>query len=348
MPSCADSLMSSSTGAPSAPTPIGTRSRSRLGAGRPALRRRRTRPGRRRRAGRPGPCSAASGASARRAGRRRSRSGASRRASASASAAAEPVGARRRRRLACPIVYVSSCPPRPPARAPAAAVEQPRRPAVEVEHGHAVDAAVGRELAGAGEVGAVEHDDHVRPVGARRRPGRTGAGWRARRRAAAPARRPRSRPAAPGRARRPGRGGGRAAATSPSPTRPAGPARRRPRPAGRRARGTSRAGRRIGPDQRARVGRCVAAHVHPGEAAQRQRDRQVGHHRVRVEEPAQRAGRHRLQVLQRPGHRRDERGGQRLRADRDPDDAEVGSVGRRSHSRWLSTVDHSGPGSGCR
>ena len=41
MPSCADSLRSSSTGWPSGPTPIGTRSRSRGGRGRPRRRRRR-------------------------------------------------------------------------------------------------------------------------------------------------------------------------------------------------------------------------------------------------------------------------------------------------------------------
>ena len=64
--------------------------------------------------------------------------------------------------------------------------------------------------------------------------------------------------------------------------------------------------------------RPAAAQEDPGEAAQRHRHRQVRHHRVRVQEPAQRARGHRLQVLQRPGHRRHQRGGQRLRADRRP------------------------------
>ena len=77
---------------------------------------------------------------------------------------------------------------------------------------------------------------------------------------------------------------------------------------------------------------AAAAQEDPGEAAQRHRHRQVGHHRVRVQEPAQRPGGHRLEVLERPGHRRDQRGGQGLRADGEPDDAEVG-VGRAAAPR---------------
>ena len=69
---------------------------------------------------------------------------------------------------------------------------------------------------------------------------------------------------------------------------------------------------------RADQGAASGPHVHPGEAAHGQRHRQVRDHRVRVEEAAQRAGGHRLEVVERPGHRRDERGRERLRPDRRP------------------------------
>lgn len=96
-----------------------------------------------------------------------------------------------------------------------------------------------------------------------------------------------------------------------------------------------------GAGQRLRVGRSGAAALRrpagaarrptpdedPGEAAQRQRHRQVRHHRVRVEEAPQRSGGHRLQLLQGAGDRRDQRGGQRLRPDGDPDHAEVRVTG---------------------
>ena len=89
-----------------------------------------------------------------------------------------------------------------------------------------------------------------------------------------------------------------------------------------------------------RVVRPAPAQEHPGEAAHRQRHRQVGHHRVGVEEAAQRAGGHRLQLVQRAGDRRDQRGGQRLRPDGDPDHAEVG-VGRTALPQPVAV--HRGP-----
>jgi hypothetical protein len=80
-----------------------------------------------------------------------------------------------------------------------------------------------------------------------------------------------------------------------------------------------------GAGQRAGGGR-LAEHADPREAAQRQRERQVRHGRVGAQEPAQRTGGDRFEVLDRLGLRRDEPDRELVRAEGDPYLAEVGVV----------------------
>ena len=341
MPSCADSLRSSSTGAAVGadadrhpqPVPVGPR--------RPALRRRskRVRVADAEQLGQ-----AQLGGERRRRPLRRRRTAAAGRAGGRAP--------RPRPRLsgsACPTVGAAVHRVRVPSR--------PAAPTLEHQHasgraaaaagasrsriGDAVDAAVGRQVGGAGQVG--------------RRRGRP----------------PRAGPSAPGPA---GLNRGRLAehvVEQSSPARPAALATSRTGPSASDLVGVRRVRQPLHPLPVGRAGPAPAQTAisrssgawnvaswaaWPGPAPARparaprtytrakprsdSADRQVGHHRVRVEEAAQRAGGHRLELLQRPGHRRHQRGGQRLRADADPDHAEVG-VGRAPLPQPVAV--HGGP-----
>ena len=313
-------------------------------AARPQARPGRTRPGRRCRAGRPAPSSAVTAPARSATTRPDSRSGASCRASPSARARARsrsarptrvvpsvvvPVHGRRRRRRRAPASR---------GRAGAAGGRSGRRMVTPV------DAALGHQVVGAG---------------ARRRrpaPPRTCGALGRRRRRVEPRpvgqhvvehrlqRRPRSgRPAAAGPA---ASVFGRVLGVR-QPLRPLPPRRRGP---GRRSTATSRSsgawkvaswathradqpahrasGRRAG-----RPGRSRAARSRPAGRAPPSRC---------VDEPAQRHRAHRLQVLDRLGLRRDQRGGQLLRAEPDPDLAEVGVARAGAPTAGaLAAVDHS-------
>ena len=180
-------------------------------------------------------------------------------------------------------------------------IQQPRRRAVHEDQRDAGQPALGGEVLAPGQVGAVDQHDERRPVRrrARARPwpagqhvveqplqGRTVLGDQAYR----------SQPVGPGRVQR---------VRQPLEVVPFGPARfartDRDQQLGRGVEhgqlGDHRADQSAHPVVRV-AGVLGTADVEPGQRGQRDRDRQVRYHGVGVQEPAQRSGGRRLQILQ--------------------------------------------------
>ena len=339
IPSWAASLMSSSTGSPSAETPNGTRSRSRTGRGRQAAVTSNV-------SGSPStpsssrmPGLVSSGSSSSRAGRRRTAGREPPRERLGLGAAegvgtAEPLDALLATGPDAALAVRFQDQPEAPARGQRA--ERVR----QVDHGDAGQSLLEHDLLGARDLGVLEHDDHVAGVGGRRGapgepapPGELRGQPRLDR-----GQRGRHHPHRPGAVRQPRVRDVR------EPLHPLPLRARRPRRGHRDHEVLGAVERHELREQRPHepaTGRRVAAgDAHRRERAQRHRGGQVRDDRVGAHEAAQGHRRHRLEVVDGTGLRRDERGGEALGAAADAHVREV-RVGRAAlpHPRAAREAD---------